>query len=377
MVQEAMTKPARKSRTPTKFLLVDDLDMNLLALEAVLRRDDVQLFKATSGPEALELLLVHDFALAILDVQMPEMDGFELAELMRGNERTRRIPIIFVTAGGRDAERRFQGYEAGAVDFLFKPLDARILQHKVEVFVELYQQRAEMAETLRLNEELVAIVTHDLRSPLASILMVADVLAKQTKDEYSLKQADRIRNTCRQLISTVNELLDLSRARLAGGIPVERRDVDLTSVAQRVVRDMSTANPTRTIELIFRGASPRGYWDAERIEQVLMNLIGNAIAHGNVESPIELVISDEGTEVGLTVRNGGVIPEDALPRLFEPFKSGHGRKKSSGLGLGLYIVEQIVLSHGGTVAVETAAQHTTFRVRLPKRSDRSTSGSVS
>src|ERR1700754_3694718 len=117
-----------------KCLLVDDLEENLLALSALLQRPDLEILTAQSGSEALELLLVHDVALAFLDVQMPEMDGFELAELMRGSERTRNVPIIFVTAGTHDSFRQFKGYEAGAVDFLYKPVDARILKNKADVF---------------------------------------------------------------------------------------------------------------------------------------------------------------------------------------------------------------------------------------------------
>ena len=126
---------------PVYFLLVDDLEENLLSLEGLLRRDGLVLLKARSGPEALELLLQYDVALAILDVQMPEMDGYELAELMRGTERTRRAPIIFLTAGAADRQRRFRGYEAGAVDFLNKPIEPDILRSKASVFFELYQQR--------------------------------------------------------------------------------------------------------------------------------------------------------------------------------------------------------------------------------------------
>src|SRR5580692_812235 len=109
-----------------KCLLVDDLEENLLALSALLRRDGVEVLQARSGPEALELLLVHDVALAFLDVQMPDMDGFQLAELMRGSERTKQVPIIFVTAGARDTQRLFKGYDSGAVDFLYKPLEPHI-----------------------------------------------------------------------------------------------------------------------------------------------------------------------------------------------------------------------------------------------------------
>ena len=126
---------------PVPLLLVDDLAENLLSLEALLRRDNLLLLKARSGDEALELLLTHDVALALVDVQMPGLSGYELAELMRGNERTRRVPIIFVTAGTADGARRFRGYEAGAVDFIQKPIEPDILRSKVGVFVELYLQR--------------------------------------------------------------------------------------------------------------------------------------------------------------------------------------------------------------------------------------------
>ncbi len=113
-----------------KLLLVDDLEENLLALEAVLRREGIELMRARSGGHALELLLKHDFALAIIDVHMPDMSGFELAEIMRGTDRTRRIPIIFLTAGVPDLNRQFRGYESGAVDFLYKPFDPQILAQK-------------------------------------------------------------------------------------------------------------------------------------------------------------------------------------------------------------------------------------------------------
>lgn len=126
-------------KEPINFLLVDDLEENLLALEALLQRDGLVCLKARSGDEALELLLVHDVALALLDVQMPGMDGFQLAEFMRGAARARHIPIIFVTAGSADAQRRFRGYEAGAVDFIQKPIEADILRSKADVFFDLHQ----------------------------------------------------------------------------------------------------------------------------------------------------------------------------------------------------------------------------------------------
>src|SRR4051794_21757556 len=130
------------SPTPDiNVLLVDDLQENLVALEALIRQPGRRIFTARSGEEALSLMLEHAFALAILDVQMPSMNGFELAELMRGTERTRGIPIVFVSAGGRELNYAFRGYESGAVDFLYKPLDPHAVRSKVTVFVDLFRQR--------------------------------------------------------------------------------------------------------------------------------------------------------------------------------------------------------------------------------------------
>src|SRR5579864_6650549 len=179
-----------------KCLLVDDLEENLLALSALLARDGVEILTARSGSEALELVLVHDVALAFLDVQMPDMDGFELAELMRGSERTRHIPLIFVTAGARERHRLFKGYESGAVDFIHKPIEPHILKNKADVFFELYRQRRQLAvelndrtETLRLNEMFSALLAHDLRSPLTAILASARLLERRTQDQAALEAA--------------------------------------------------------------------------------------------------------------------------------------------------------------------------------------------
>jgi PAS domain S-box-containing protein len=164
-------------RKPVKFLLVDDVEENLVALEALLARDGLELLKAASAAEALELLLHHEVALALLDVQMPETNGFELAELMRGTARTRQIPIIFLTAVATEERLRFRGYEAGAVDYLLKPLDPHMLRNKANVFFELARQKAELAwqrDQLRmtasdLQSALSRLQAHGDNSPLAIV----------------------------------------------------------------------------------------------------------------------------------------------------------------------------------------------------------------
>jgi PAS domain S-box-containing protein len=165
------------SPEPIKFLIVDDLETNRIALEALLRRDGLELHMASSGAEALELLLRHDFALLLLDVQMPEMDGFELAEILRGTERTSAIPIIFLTAVATDEHRRFRGYETGAVDYLLKPVDPLMLRTKANVFYELGRQRQDLArqrDELRRSADLLSVALERLQahrdnSPLAVV----------------------------------------------------------------------------------------------------------------------------------------------------------------------------------------------------------------
>src|SRR5262245_40579817 len=232
-----------KPRPPVKFLLVDDLDENLLVLEALLRREGLELLTARSGREALELMLEHEFSLALLDVQMPEMDGFELAELMRGSERTRHVPIIFVTAAADDQHRVFKGYESGAVDFLYKPIDPYILKNKADVFFQLYRQKQQLVqelrdrtETLRLNEMFTAVLGHDLRNPLNAILTAAQRLEHRSQDEAVKKTAARMVSSARRMSRMIDDMLDLARARLAGGIPLKRERVDFAALVRRVVQ---------------------------------------------------------------------------------------------------------------------------------------------
>jgi two-component system sensor histidine kinase/response regulator len=351
---------------PVKCLIADDLEENLLALEALLASDTVTVLKARSGREALELLLVHDVALALIDVQMPEMDGFELAELMRGSERTRHVPIIFVTAGMHDQRRVFRGYDAGAVDFLYKPLEPRILAHKANTFFELYRQRQILADTLSLNEQLLAVVGHDLRDPLNVILMSAELLTA-SDDPNVRKAATRLTGSGARMRSILDELFDLARARLGGGIPLDRKPADLGQIAHKAVAEIQATDPDRAIDLRSEG-DLSGSWDAPRIERVFANLIGNAVAHGDRTGRITVQLRGDEQQITVSVHNVGHVPPELLPRLFEPFHARKGmRPRGQGLGLGLYIARQIVLAHGGDIAVRsTPAEGTTFRFALPR-----------
>lgn len=361
---------------PVKCLIVDDLEENLLALAALLRADGVEVLQARSGVEALELLLTHEVALALLDVQMPEMDGFQLAELMRGSERTRHVPIVFVTAGARDQQRVFKGYESGAVDFLYKPIEPRILKSKADVFFQLDRQKRELAqslhertETLRLNEMFTAVLGHDLRDPLNTMLMGAQMLARHP-DANLQKVGERLLGSGRWMGRMIEDMLDLARARHKGGIPIAPKVFDMGELVLRLVQERRGVCPDRTIALQTRG-NLAGRWDEDRITQVITNLLGNALRHGDAMRPIQLEI--DGTQedaVTLAIRNHGAIAPQVLPFIFDPFRSGRQLSaRSEGLGLGLYIVQQIVLAHHGRLqAVSEDGETTSFEIQLPRRS---------
>lgn len=366
-----------------KILLVDDLRENLIALEALLRsspagaptgagRDGLELLSARSGREALELLLVHDVALALIDMQMPEMDGLELAELMRGSQRTRHVPIIFVTAGTRDQQRMFRGYEVGAVDFLYKPIEPVLLGHKVATFVDLHRQRLErerladeLREMLRLNEMFVAAVSHDLRSPLSTLLMGASVLHGKLPDPTLERTLARMRSSAERMRGMLDELYDLARVRLGGGIAIEPSLTDLGRLARRVADELGVAHPERRLVVEGEVGSSEGHWDEARLAKVLSNLIGNALRHGEPTQPVRVRWHGAADALVLEVHNGGVIPSSVREHLFDPFRGG--TRARDGLGLGLYIVRQIVAAHAGSIDVaSTEREGTTFRVRLPR-----------
>ena len=358
-----------------KCLLVDDVHENLIALEALLQRDGIDILKAQSGPEALELLLTHtDVALALLDVQMPEMNGFELAELIRGSERTRHIPLIFMTAGSREHNWQFRGYESGAVDFLYKPIDPHMLTTKANVFFELHQRKQALAhqlqertEALRINEMFMAVLSHDLRTPLQSIKAAATLLTRQPDTGKVASMAERMLSSSQRMSRMIEDLLDVTRIRQAEGLPLSPRPTSLQALLQRTLQEVETGFPQRRLDSEMLG-NLDGTWDGERLCQVLTNLVGNAMHHGDPAQPVQVTADGRQDHcVVITVRNGGTIPAELMPTLFNPFRGGERKPgQHQGLGLGLFIAHQIVRSHNGRIDVHSADGVTSFRVELPR-----------
>ena len=387
---------------PSKLLIVDDLPENLRALDALIRDEQRLVFQAQSGEEALSLMLEHDFALAILDVQMPGMDGFELAELMRSTSRTRNIPIVFVSAAGRELNYAFKGYETGAVDFLYKPLDPDAVRSKVNVFVTLDQQRremqrqmealeaarreqevllrelnatqAELQRSLRMRDEFMSLVAHELRTPLNTLFLETQMRSLQLKrgnlpafnPEQMNNMIKRDERQIKAMIRLIDDMLDVSRMK-SGTLSIRPDKVELMALLERVVNDLSLQAAAAGANVVLAPHQPvEGYWDEFRIEQVVVNLLTNALRYGG-GGAVEVSVHDEDGNVHIAVRDHGKgIAPDYIDRIFEPYERGARSGEPKGLGLGLYISRQLAKSHGGELTVEsTPGEGATFSLTLP------------
>lgn len=356
-------------------LVVDDIENNLVAMHAALERPGVTLLSARSAVEALELLLQHEVALALLDVNMPEMDGFELAELMRGNPKTRTIPLIFITAGANEPTRTFRGYQTGAVDFLNKPFDPDILRSKVDVFVELYAQRrqltaqlGELREALRINELFTAVLGHDLRTPLSAVNIGAGLIQTASTQPSLVNAARLIQSSARRMERMINQLLEVAKTR-SGKIALNVGTHDYREVCTQLIQELADPLDPRTIELNCKGETC-ALFDRDRVAQILSNLLSNALRHGTPATPVTIDLDgSDAQRVVIRVHNEGSIPPHEIVKIFEPYHSSQaGMSEHHGLGLGLYIVEQLVQAHQGAVTLRsTEADGTIFEVILPRR----------
>lgn len=368
------------------FLLVDDLEENLLSLEMLLRRDGLELLKARSGTEALELLLQYDVALALLDVQMPGMDGFELAELMRGTERTRSVPIIFLTAGTGDARRRFRGYEAGAVDFLQKPIEPDILRSKANVFFDLRRQhrlleiqrdellvRSEaLKEADKRKDEYIATLAHELRNPLSPIKVSIQLLRNATP-EKAAEIVTIIERQTDHLVRLVDDLLDVSRF-AQGKIDLQREVMSLQSSVQAAIESVQPLLNAKGHALVV-DLPPETVWvdaDFTRLTQIISNLLNNAAKYTPDGGKISVRATVAGSHFTLSVTDNGLgIPAEMQSKIFDVFSQinnqDHLRKGQGGLGIGLSLVKNLIDLHGGTIRVHSEGinQGSTFTVEMP------------
>lgn len=364
------------------ILLVDDQAANLVALEAMLQGLGQNLVRARSGREALKCLLDRDFAVILLDVKMPEMDGFETASLIRQRDKSRNTPIIFLTAADRTQTQAVRGYSVGAVDYLVKPVVPEFVRSKVAVFVELAKKNAllerqaqllregerdalELAETRAAlvrdlenkNRELESFsyaVSHDLRAPLRRIDAFARAVLETQEgrlDPTGRHFLGRVREASQELMQLIDDVLYLSRVTRA---EVRDQDVDLSALAGLLLERMTEAEPFRSVQIKIRpGVVVRG--DGQLLRIAMQNLLENAwkFTANEAAARIEFGTIHVAGETACFVRDNGAGFDMAYAdRLFTPFRRLHGSSEFPGTGIGLATVQRIIHRHGGRVWAE-------------------------
>jgi two-component system, sensor histidine kinase and response regulator len=387
--------PASPPDDRVNILLVDDQPANLVALEAMLQGLGQNLMQARSGREALKWLLTHDFAVILLDVKMPEMDGFETAQLIRQRDKSRHTPILFLTAADSAETQAVRGYEVGAVDYLVKPVVPEFVRSKVAVFVELAKKtellrrqtellarseqaalelaehRAELVRDLEhKNRELESFsyaISHDLRAPLRRIASFSRaVLETQADrlDEAGRKYLTRVREASQHMSQLIDDVFYLSRVTRA---EVREQEVDLSELASMILNRLQEADHSRSVEVRIRpGVVVDG--DARLLRIALENLLENAwkFTGRQPEPRIEFGVSQIAGEPTYFVRdNGAGFDMTYASRLFGPFQRLHPQHEFSGSGIGLATVQRIIHRHGGRVWAEgLVGQGATFHFTL-------------
>jgi two-component system, sensor histidine kinase len=393
------------------ILLVDDKPENLLALESILDNPDLNLIKATSGKEALSYILDYEFALILLDVQMPEMDGFETAELTRGFEKSKHIPIIFVSAINKEQKCVFKGYEAGAVDYLFKPIEPEILKSKVEIFINLYlqnktikkqsfeleqkitelnaaflelQQQKDLIknqadelvkkvkelkkakqtaeEATQAKSEFLANMSHEIRTPMNGVLGTLNLLLDANLNSEQLEYAKMMQLSANSLLTIINDILDISKIE-AGKLILEQVSFDLHQIIKNMMIMFTARASEKGLKMNCQIADdivPTLIGDPGRLGQVLNNLLSNAVkftAEGQIMLQVNL---DENWKNEVSIRfqvedTGIGIPHGKITYLFDIFTQADSTttREFGGTGLGLSISKQLVEMMGGQIGVDS------------------------
>jgi signal transduction histidine kinase len=406
--------------TNVRILIVDDYPENLLALEAILNGTGHTVVRANSGREALKALLAQDCALILMDVAMPDLNGYETAELIRGRERCRLTPIIFLTAHNKADAHVFKGYSVGAVDYLFKPFVPEVLLSKVNVFVELYtnremlkrqasaleqaygemqqrvlertseldasnralqaevveRQRAEdelavlferaqaarlEAETMnRVKDEFLGTLSHELRTPLNAILGWTHLLEVGKRDDTAITRATRvIKNNAQLQAQLVADILDVSRI-ISGKLQLYIGVVDLRSVIETTLETLQPAVEAKGLSIqVAWTESGTLLADQARLQQVMWNLLSNAIKFTPKGGHVRVELTATAEDVRVVIADDGEgIEADFLPHVFERFRQADSSfaRTHAGLGLGMAIVRHLIELHGGRVTVESAGK---------------------
>jgi signal transduction histidine kinase len=413
------------NKAEIKLLVVDDREDNLLSIETILERDNYTIRKATSGRAALKLLLKeHDFTLILMDVQMPDMNGFETATLIYQREKLKHIPIIFITAHNQDESNMFQGYKMGAVDFIYKPINPDLLRFKVSVFAELYQKTHQLMmqekyltasnmnlekeveerkiseekvqllnqqlmqnynELKAINEELdrfAYVASHDLQEPLRKILLFSDLISNKLKGEGDPDLQNglkKIMKSSHRMQTLINDLLKFSRHANAAE---DFREVDLNVLLKEVLADIELTVQRKNAKVVT-GPLPVIWGVPGQIQQLFQNLVSNSLkfCKDGVDPQIQIycekVTTGESNRLNdkkknfhrIYIKDNGIgFDPKYSDDIFVVFKRLHSYHEFEGTGIGLSICKKIVERHHGSITAESKLNEgSTFIITLPEK----------
>ena len=365
------------------ILIVDDTPENLISLKKVLEKNGFQVDTAASGEEALKKVLKNSYVLIILDVQMPGMDGFEVAQAITGYSKAKETAIIFLSAANTEGKFIKQGYSSGGLDYITKPVEMNILLLKVKTFYRLNDQSRTLKEMQKAlleeieyrkeaenkKDEFISIASHELKTPLTSIkgyLQLLDRNIESSSVETIKNQLRKVQAQVEKLNDLISELLDISRIE-GGELRFNKKEISIDVLLSNVIETIHETNPDIAITLNSK-ATKKIFADEMRIEQVVVNFLTNSIKYSpkNKEIHINVRFCDDQLYVG--VKDFGIgIPQEHLGKVFEKFYRVEDTSlQFQGLGIGLYICKQIIERHGGKIGVESiAGQGSEFYFYLP------------
>lgn len=365
------------------ILIVDDTPENLISLKKVLEKYNFEVDTASSGEEALKKVLKNSYVLIILDVQMPGMDGFEVAEAISGYSKAKETAIIFLSAANTEFRFIAKGYSSGGLDYITKPVDMNILLLKVQTFYRIYEQNRklnEMQKSLleeiefrkdaeRKKDEFISIASHELKTPLTSVKGYVQLLERSIDKGDNLtvkKHLGKAQVQLEKLNSLIADLLDISKIE-SGKLKFNKQEFCIDELINNVIDIMHQSNPE--FKIIREGSTKcKVYGDEMRIEQVVINFLTNAIKYSPGTSEIRLSCNIQGDNVFLSVKDYGIgMSEDQLQNVFEKFyRVEETSQRFQGLGIGLYIASEIIRRHGGEIGVNsTYGEGSEFYFTIP------------
>lgn len=352
------------------ILIVDDAPENIISLKKVLEVNGFEVDTASSGEEALKKILKNSYVLIILDVQMPEMDGFEVAEAISGYSKAKETAIIFLSAAIANVNLITRGYSSGGLDYISKPVDMNILLLKVKTFYRIYEQSRALnemqtklleeiefrKEAERKKDEFISIASHELKTPMTSIKGYIQLLERSLDKEdmeTTRVRLHKVQNQVEKLNLLVADLLDISKIE-SGKLKFNKKYFSFDKILDHIVEIMEQANPQ--VKFIKKGQiNTEIFGDEMRIEQVIINFITNAIKYAPDSDEVHFTSELRGDEIYFSVKDFGIgMAKEHQQQIFDKFyRVEETSERFQGLGIGLYICQEIIERHEGKIGVNS------------------------